>query len=87
LRNQIFSFNPKFSEFIDLIKSLAEEKSLLTTRNQYFVVEVVRNIAEYCVFGEKVGKPHMDTFIELNGLGMFAQILKSNNKFVNMQII
>lgn len=53
---------------MDLVRSLAEDNSLLTVRNQYFVVEVIRNIAEYCVFGEKIGKPHMDSFIELNGL-------------------
>ncbi len=51
------------------------------------MVEVIRNVAEYCVFGERVGKAHMDTFIEMNGLNLFGEILKINNKFVNMQII
>ena len=41
-------------------------------------------MAEYCVFGEKIGTPHMDSLIEKNGLNMFTNILKANNKFVNM---
>lgn len=39
----------------------------MTARNQYFVVEVIRNIAEYCVYGEKLDLNHMETFIENNG--------------------
>ena len=61
---------------MNLIKSVAENQQLLTTRNQYFVVEVIRNIAEYCVYGEKLGKPHMDMFIERNGLNSFEEILR-----------
>ena len=38
-------------------------------------------------FGEKIGKHHMDTFIETNCLHMFQHILALNNKIVNLQLI
>jgi hypothetical protein len=73
-----------FAEFLDLIESIAADNTLLTPRNQYFVVEVIRNIAEYCVFGEKLSKAHMDTFIERNALEYFKDVLGANNKLVNL---
>lgn len=69
---------------MNLVKSIACDISLLTVRNQYFVVEVIRNIAEYCVFGERIGIRHMDSFIERNSLAYFMDIIRANNKFVNM---
>lgn len=66
---------------------MSERKRGITMRNQYFVVEVIRNVAEYCVFGEKIGLSHMDTFTELNCLAWFQCILAQNNKVVNMQLI
>jgi hypothetical protein len=68
-------FNFLFSEFMELVRTIAEQRTLLTPRNMYFVVEVIRNIAEYCVFGEKIGRSHMDTFVKVNCLNRFQQIL------------
>ena len=74
-------------EFVELLEQLATKKRYITERNQYFIVEVVRNVAEYCVFGERAGKHHMDHFIESNCFNLFSQILHQNNKLVNMQLI
>jgi len=43
----------------------------ITERIQFFVVEVIRNIAEYAVFSERFGKNFMDIFIERNCLSYF----------------
>jgi hypothetical protein len=45
---------------------------------------VIRNIAEYAVYGEKLKKLHLDTLIERNLLGSFCDVLKTNNRMVNL---
>lgn len=74
-------------EFVELLEQLASRKRLITERNQYFIVEVIRNVAEYCVFGERVGKSHMEVFMESNCFSLFQSILSQNCKLVNMQMI
>jgi hypothetical protein len=39
-------------------------KSALNTRNQHFIVEVIRNIAEYAVYSERFGQTFLETMIE-----------------------
>ena len=48
---------------------------------------MIRNIAEYAVYGEKLKKLHLDTLIERNLLGSFCEVLKTNNRMVNLQLI
>jgi hypothetical protein len=56
----------------DTAKALGKNNQLvfnrpIDERNQFFVVEVIRNIAEYTVYSEKIGSGQfMDLFIERN---------------------
>jgi hypothetical protein len=47
----------------------------INERNQSFVVEVIRNIAEYAVYSERYNKTFMDSLIENNVFGNFLKIL------------
>ena len=59
----------------------------INERNQHFVVEVIRNIAEYAVYSERFNRTFMDSMIENNVFGNFLKILHMNNRLVNMQLI
>jgi hypothetical protein len=65
---------------IDDIKDIDE-------RNQHFLVEVIRNLSEFLVYGEKYNKCYFDVFCERHTLESFTKILYINNRFVNMQLI
>jgi hypothetical protein len=69
------------------LNDIADSKVNVTERNQYFIVEVIRTLAEYVVFGEKLGRHHMDTLVERNSLGHFGSILALNNRCINLQLI
>jgi hypothetical protein len=49
-----------------------------------FYVEVIRNLSEFIVYGEKFKKNYFDVFCERNTLESFVKILNLNNRFVNM---
>jgi protein CLEC16A len=69
------------------IKQTQGAKAALNTRNQFFIVEVIRNIAEYAVYSEKYGQTFMETMIEENCFTHFTEILLMNNRVVNLQLI
>lgn len=50
-------------------------------------VEVIRNLSEFIVYGEKNEKNYFEQFCEMNILEHFARILTLNNRQVNMQLI
>jgi hypothetical protein len=57
-----------------------------------FYVEVIRNLAEFVIYGEKIlkkqgGISYFDVLCERNTLERFSNILAQNNRFVNMQLI
>jgi hypothetical protein len=62
-------------------------KSALNSRNQHFIVEVIRNIAEYAVYSERFGQTFLETMIEQNCFNHFAEVLCMNNRAVNLQLI
>lgn len=64
-----------------------EEIGDIDERNQMFYVEVIRNLAEFVVYGEKFKKNYFDIFCERNTLESFSRVLGLNNRFVNMQLI
>jgi hypothetical protein len=74
-------------EFINLLSDIADSKVSVSERNQYFIVEVIRTLAEYVVFGEKLGKHHMDTLIERKTLSHLTRILMLNNRCINLQLL
>ena len=67
--------------------SCIEEIQSIDERNQMFYVEVIRNLSEFIVYGEKFKKNYFDIFCERNTLESFSRILNLNNRFVNMQLI
>lgn len=58
-----------------------------------FYVEVIRNLAEFVIYGEKIlkkkhgGPSYFDVLCERNTLERFQYILGLNNRFINMQLI
>lgn len=74
-------------EFLKLIHDVADSRTQISSRNQFFMVEVIRSIAEYVVYGEKLGRSFMDTLIEKNTLQAFSMVLRLNNRAVNLQLI
>ena len=41
-------------------------REALNEKNQYFIVEVIRNIAEYSVYSERFNRLFVETLIERN---------------------
>jgi hypothetical protein len=52
-----------------------EEIGDIDERNQMFYVEVIRNLAEFVVYGEKFKKNYFDIFCERNTLESFSCVL------------
>ena len=69
-----------------MVKAL-ESVEAVTEKSQYFIVEIIRNLAEYLIYSEKFKRSYMDTLIERSGLTTFNKILQMNNRLVNMQLI
>lgn len=70
----------------------------VTERNQMLYVEVIRNIAEFVVYGEKFLKQtkgnigggtlnYFDVLCERGTFDVLSQMLALNNRFINMQLI
>ena len=52
-----------------------------------FLVEVIRNLAEYVIFSEQNKRTYFDTFCERNMMEHFCRILAMDNRQVNLQLI
>jgi hypothetical protein len=69
------------------------EAYTITERNQLFYVEVIRTLAEFVVYGEKLMQRGLsqvsffDILCERNTLQRFQTLLALNNRFVTMQLI
>ena len=76
-----------------LLTSLEEITAYpITERSQMFYVEVIRNLSEFVVYGEKylrdtTDSNYFDIICERNILEQFSSILQMDNRFVNMQLI
>ena len=68
---------------IECLETITE----LTPRNQHFIVEVIRNLAEYIIYSEQNKRTYFDQFCEKNMMEHFNRILELNNRNVNMQLI
>ncbi|TNV84769.1 hypothetical protein FGO68_gene16079 [Halteria grandinella] len=84
----------KFMALLYCLEGIDQPKAAITERNQMFYVEVIRNLSEFVIYGEKIlrkqnpnGTSYFDILCERNTLERFQYILSLNNRFVNMQLI
>ena len=66
-----------------------KDVQIVTKTNPSFIVEKIRDLAEFLIFAEKYGLSHyFDMLIEDNTLQEdFSRFLSFNNKQINIQII
>jgi len=64
-----------------------QEIKKIEEKNQQLYVEVIRNLSEYLIYGERHDLAYFDIFCEKNTLEAFSRTLQMNNRFLNMQLI
>jgi len=55
--------------------------------NHIYIVENIRSLTEFLIYGEKYGKDYFEQFIDENVLLDIARFLQFNNRLVSIQII